>query len=300
MNRLSDSELLDELQRRFNENQKALYDLGQLTKSLERVNKKLQESEALKSHFLSNIRNEIYNPLTSILGLSEQIMSSEESIDKEGVLSIAEMIHDEAFSLDYQLRNIFAAAELEAGETELYIASTDLNNIISSILKSFRHKAEQKKVSVHFTSIHSDDKDKSSSFSTDPKKLYLILSNLVSNAIEYSYDKGSIEVEASIQGKAFTVSVKDEGIGIDESNLEIIFDRFKQLDAGATKRHRGHGLGLCITKSLVEQLNGTISVSSKRGQGSTFTVEISENPIQKETDTFSIDGNEYIFEGEEF
>jgi signal transduction histidine kinase len=298
MEGLDDNESIKELKKRFQEKNKALYDLRALTRKLEAVNKKLQESEALKSNFLSNIRNEINNPLTAIMGLSKQLISPGEQLDSETVLTVANMIHSESFNLDFQLRNIFAAAEIEAGENELGISKVNICKLILDTIEVFSHKSGEKKVSIRFFNECSDDTGNEFFFRTDSLKLNVILYNLLSNSIEYSSENGSVDLKAYLTDGHLNISVADTGEGLDKSEQELIFDRFKQLDTGTMKSHRGHGLGLSVTKSLIEFLNGTIAVSSNRCQGSIFTVTIPES--DQEVDALSVVSNEFLFEEERF
>ena len=146
---ITDEELLDELKRRFKQNIIALKEHKSLNDELRIVNKKLEESESLKSHFISNITNEIINPFTSILGLSKAILS----VDKENwkkVVSMVALIHSEAFTLDFQFRNIFVAAKIEAGEIFPEIVNTDVTSIIESVIESFKLEARRKKLQVVF------------------------------------------------------------------------------------------------------------------------------------------------------
>ena len=110
MHKPSDEELIEEIRQRFEFNQNALADLQALTQKLEQMNERLKESEALKSQFLSNIRNEINNPLTSIMGLSRQLITKPDAVENTAL--VGPMIYMEAFNLDFQLQNIFIAAEL--------------------------------------------------------------------------------------------------------------------------------------------------------------------------------------------
>jgi len=115
MYKITDEELLQELEKRFSENKNSIKELQKLTKQLKEVNGRLEESESLKSHFISNITNEIINPFAAILGLSRNILDVKKE-DWNKVISMVQMIHSEAFHLDFQLKNIFAAAKLEAGD----------------------------------------------------------------------------------------------------------------------------------------------------------------------------------------
>lgn len=293
MHRLTNSELIDELKKRFEENEKVFSALKAVNNKLEVVNKKLQESERLKSNFLSNIRNEINNPLTSILCISKALTAGD-ALNRETVSSLADSIHSEAFNLDLQLRNIFAASEIEAGEAVPGISKVDIDMLINGTVELFMHKADDRKIKVIFDSL--GESGCNPNFMTDPEKLQLVIINLLSNAIEFSQEGGCVELKAWRLGNSLNIAVKDHGIGIDKSDQGIIFDRFRQLDTGAAKSHLGHGLGLSVTKAAVELLNGTISVESDKDKGAAFTLSIPEAESENEADVFSSSGNEFIFE----
>jgi signal transduction histidine kinase len=286
--------LMKELHRVQEQDKTLRHQLRDLMKNLEGLNNKLQESESLKSSFLSNVRNEINNPLTSIMGLSEQIMNGV-NLEFDSIMHRALMIYSEAFDLDFQLRNIFVAAELEAGEAIPSTASVDVDALIRNTIDSFRHKANKKEISIHYSYMSIYETETRNLLKTDPEKLKLILSNLLSNAIEFSDDRGSVKLIAKRDNKYLVFSVKDTGIGIDEEDQTVIFDRFRQLETGMTRTHGGHGLGLSITRDLVALLGGTISVVSTKGNGSIFTVSISEAEVPVEVDAFSDDGNILVF-----
>jgi len=269
-------------------------ELRDLMKNLEGLNKKLQESESLKSNFLSNVRNEINNPLTSIMGLSEQIINGV-NLDFDSIMHRALMIYSEAFDLDFQLRNIFVAAELEAGEATPSIARVDVNALIKNIINAFRHKADKKEILVHYSFKSIYETDDENLLKTDPEMLKLIFSNLLSNALEFSFDRGRVDLVAKRDNKYLVFSVKDNGIGIKEENQKVIFDRFRQIETGMTRTHGGHGLGLSITRDLVALLGGTMNIVSTEDKGSIFMVSIPEADVPMTVDTFSDDGNILVF-----
>ncbi len=282
-------------QKYHEDNKTSSQQLRVLVKKLNDLNKKLKDSESLKSSFLSKVRNEINNPLNSIIGLSEQIMNGL-NLEKDSILQHGFMIYSEAFDLDFQLRNIFIAAELEAGDVVLDIAYVDVDSLIRNTINSFRHKANEKKINVKYFFKSVYDIYEKILFKTDPEKLKLIVSNLLANSFEFSNIKGKVELVAKRDVQYLVLSVKDYGIGIDQKDQAVIFDRFRQLDNGITRKHRGHGLGLSITKDLVTLLGGTISVRSTKGKGSIFTVSVPESKIPIEADTsFSDDGNILVF-----
>jgi signal transduction histidine kinase len=298
MRKLSDAELIEELKQRFEEKEKALYDLRVMTRSLEKVNRKLQDSESLKTNFLSNIKNEINNPLTSILGLSQQLAKSL-TLDLATVNSVAGMIYGEAFSLDFQLRNIFSAAELEAGEEVVAVATVDIIHLLSNAIESFKPRADEKRVDIKLIYDWMGSQNNELSFKTDPGKLQIIFMNVLANAIEFNVEDGHVEVKVFKEAAELVVSVEDSGIGIDKADQEIIFDRFVQLDSGTTKSHRGHGLGLSITRALLDFINGRIHVKSTKDKGSVFQINIPESTAAAGADIFSSDGNEFMFDDDD-
>ncbi|MBF0165728.1 MAG: HAMP domain-containing histidine kinase [Magnetococcales bacterium] len=288
MDILSDDELIAELKKRFDQTKQALYDVKMISKKLEDVNHKLQLSEQVKSNFVSHMKNEINNPLSCILGLSQQLVSS--AGDPETVSSAAALIYNEAFSLDFQLRNIFAAAELEAGDTTLQVSILDVNALVTSTLASFRHMIDGKRLTVDFST-----QPEKLSFKTDSDRLGLVFSNLLSNAIEFNQEDGWITIQAEIIDDHLTIRVSDTGDGIDMSQLHRLFDRFVQGESGLRKSHKGHGLGLSITQAVIELMGGTVSVNSADNKGATFTISVPELPGDADADTFSVDGNDFLF-----
>jgi signal transduction histidine kinase len=292
MKEISDDVLVDELQKRLEDNRKALHDLRVMTRKLETLNVKLAESEALKGDFLSNIRNEINNPMTSIMGLAKQIAGND--VDPETARRMARMIHNEAFDLDFQLRNIFSAAELEAGEATLCVSKIDVELLVRDLIESFSHRALEKRLTMNIVWDIPQEAGAPFYFKTDAEKLDRILSNLLANAIEFNKEGKSVTITITQKNNHLTISVEDDGIGISCEQRASLFARFKQLDSGARRSHRGHGLGLSITKALVELLEGTVAFTSD-DSGCLFTVSINEAESGAWADTLSEEGNEFIF-----
>lgn len=294
---LTDKELFDALKQRLKEAADSTELLHKQSAELKKVNEKLAESESLKSHFISNITNEIVNPFSSILGLSKNIIAvKDNNIDK--IKNMAELIHSEAFELDFQLKNIFTAARIEAGEAFPEFIKTDINMLINSVVSAYKYKAEQKQLKINFSFDFDANLSEGCYFRTDPEKLRLIISNLLSNGIKYSNAASRIEVKGWIEKDTLKVSIKDFGIGIDKINLEVIFDRFKRIDSSINSLNTGHGLGLSIAKALIDLLNGEIDIVSKLSVGSVFTISIPQADTS-DTSGYAIDGNEFIFNEDE-
>jgi len=275
---MTDDELLKEIKERFENYNKSLKDLENLNNELMLVNQKLEESEKLKSHFISNIRNEIINPFSSIIGLSKQLMNTE-PFDKEKVSQYASMIYEEAFELDFQLKNIFAAASIEAGDLVPQVVEIDVPSFFNNAIKYIEQRAKAKILTIKLdfsTSIGSNR------FKTDAEKLNIIIMNLLANAIDFSIEKSNeIIVKVNLNTESLMFSVKDFGSGIPKDKQDIIFDRFKRLNMKIHTSNKGYGLGLSITKGFVEILGGHISVESELGKGSTFNIFIPELNYEK-------------------
>lgn len=291
---LTDKELLNELKRRFDRNKQMLVEERKLIEELNRVNERLLESEHLKTNFLSNIRNEINNPIASILELAKNIKAGELSIDS--IIQFAGLIYSEAFELDFQLRNIFLSAEIEAGESPLSVINVNITSLISTVVTSFQHKIDKKEIKFNWKNEIAEDVI----FKTDSEKLHLVISNILSNAIQFNEHGGNIEIHSKIENELLIISIKDSGIGITENEKEKIYDRFYQIESGSTKTYGGHGLGLCITKALLEIIEGKIELESELHKGSTFTLMIKELEMSEgEEDIFSSDGNDFLFDQDE-
>jgi signal transduction histidine kinase len=251
------------------------------------VNKKLQSSESLKTHFLSNIRNEIYNPFTSIIGLSRNILNlGPEQWDK--VRQMTYLIHKEASNLDFQLNNIFTAADAEAGNLQLESSKVDLKRFITEIVSPFNLKAleSRNEIFLEFQGLLLENEVE---FSTDKDKLRTILNNLIQNSLEFSHEGGKIYIFIYVKDEVLKITIKDQGIGISSEHHRVVFDRFIQLDSGTTKSHRGHGLGLSVVKELVAFLGGELELESEPDKGAAFTINVAASPLN------SLDDQNYEF-----
>lgn len=296
MSNLSDKQLLRELRLRLEERKKLDNEMKELSKDFQNVTKKLKESEALKSHFISNISNEIVNPFTSILGLSKAILSVEKN-DWKKVVSMVALIHSEAFNLDFQLRNIFVAAKIEAGEIAPNITKVNVRSLVQTVVDSFNIISRKMGIDIKIEFNIEHGFGKNFYFKTDSEKLKLILSNLLNNALKYSYKDSQVVLKMWVDEDILHASVQDFGTGISEKNQKIIFERFKRLDSGINSINRGHGLGLSITKALLDVLGGDIDIKSQKGEGSVFSIALPE--ARNIVEGFSGDGNDVFFDDDD-
>lgn len=280
---LSDEELLFELERKLGEYRNLLVEQKELARELVSTNRKLVESENLKSHFISNITNEIINPFSSILGLSKSILMVKNK-DWDKVINMARMIHSEAFGLDFQLRNIFAAARIEAGDLFVETSEIILSDLINNICETFRNEADRKNIHIETIQNHPV-----TTFISDEEKLRLIIANLLSNAIKYSLHNEKIVMISEFSGNDFIIKINDNGIGIGKSDRDEIFDRFKRIDDQISSLNIGQGLGLSIVKSLVELLGGSIQVRSEPNIGTEFIVSVPQS--ERKTSVYDLPGS---------
>lgn len=293
MNNLSDKQLLKEIRTRL-ETLKGLEDkVNSLIVDNQAMSKRLKDSEALKSHFISNITNEIVNPFTSILGLSKSILSVEKQ-DWKKVVSMVALIHNEAFNLDFQLKNIFTAAKIEAGEIAPNISKVNIRTLVQSVIDSFSVVARKMGIEIVLDYQIEFGFGKNYYYKTDSEKLKQILSNILNNAIKYSYKDSKVIIKLWVEDDVLNISIQDFGTGISEKNQNIIFERFKRLDTGINSINQGHGLGLSITKALLDVLNGSIDIKSQKGEGSTFTLSLPESEVV--VDCFSDEGDNVFFD----
>lgn len=227
-----------------------------ITRQLIFAKEKAEESDKLKTVFLAGISHEIRTPLNAIVGFSnllamrndDEQISEYNSIIKKNSKYLTDLIND---ILDY--------SKFEAGIINIKIESCSLNELIGNII-------EENRINLH-EDIQLDFQKPESSLSidTDIAKVHQILNNLISNAIKFT-PKGKITISYQEIGDYVEISIADEGIGISKDELSTIFSRFKQID----NYTQGMGLGLALTKMLVEALGGDIRVESKIGKGSTF------------------------------
>lgn len=293
MHQLSDEDLLQELAGRIEEKNRALFDLRMTTKRLEEVNRRLVESEALKGHFLSNIRNEINNPLAVIIAMAGEIGAGLVR-DPAECRALAAAVQGEAFTLDFQLRNIFCAAEIEAGEAIPTSARVDLRALVEATVASFGPLAAARGLALRTS--WEEDPGVEPLFTTDPAKLQLILANLLSNAVKFCGEGTPVQVTVHRSPDTLRLSIEDRGIGIAAADHAVIFERFRQLEGGLVKGYAGHGLGLSIVKALLELLGGSITVDSASGRGSCFSALIPESSGAGGEDVFADAGNEFFFD----
>jgi len=243
--------------------------LNSLNEDLRKERIRAEDASKAKTQFLSNMSHEIRTPLSAILSISE-ILEGKELPESEK--EFLKLMRNSSKILLNLVNNILHIDKIEAGKMEL---SRELFNpflTLKKIVEIYTPAATMKGIEVH---TNFDGITDSKIVMGDLSRTEQIFTNLVNNATKFT-EKGKIDVlyeEKVVDGKLkLKLKVADTGIGIDPSKLELVFERFKQLDFGITKKHQGSGLGLAITKTLTEMMDGKLDVDSQLGEGSTFSV----------------------------
>ena len=231
---------------------------------------KASESEALKSAFLANISHEIRTPLNGILGFSELLTESEFISQKD--IKYLKIINQNGNHLLKLINNIIDISKIEIGNLSITENNIELNSLLSDITESIFSENEN----VSINAICS--KDVEFKILTDELRLVQVLTNLINNAIKFTAE-GSVSVSYSVtDNENIEFKVSDTGIGMNEQQTSIIFERFRQANDKTSYKYGGTGLGLYISKRIVELMKGEIWVESKEGVGSNFYFTI---PLKK-------------------
>lgn len=232
------------------------------------LNEKLIESERIKSEFVATVSHELRTPLTLILAPIESILAGDAGKLNDEQIEHVKTMHNNTIRLLQLITGLLDFSRLEAGKIDIRPEPTDVVSLTKSILADFTPALKQKQLTLVSTLP-----EKTQQIEIDRYLYERILFNLVSNAIKFTQTNGIITVSLLRHfGDNWTVSVKDTGIGIPESDLDVIFQRFRQAEAPSTRRFEGAGLGLALVVEFARLLGGDVTVESKLGVGSQFSV----------------------------
>ena len=234
-----------------------------------------KELDRLKSEFVAVVSHEVRTPLTSIKGSLELL--GDERFHKlpppqKELLSICQANTERLITL---INDILDFSKLESSKLSLNIESIDAGTVLTEAVENIRNLAGQKGVEIELKVDAT-----TGSIEADPMRVGQVATNLLGNAIKFSPEQSRIEVFASGDECQITVSVKDYGRGIAQRDLNRLFQRFAQLDSSTTRKAGGTGLGLVISKGIVEQHGGKIWVESAVGEGSTFSFSLPRRRVE--------------------
>lgn len=230
-----------------------------------------EAASRLRSEFLATISHELLTPLTYVIGMSSTLLRwplGELSQRQRGYL---QTIHDSGEHLLEMINDILDLSQIEAGKTALNISEFSLVNVAENAVESLRKKATSEQINLQLDLQIDPRRDR---FTADAERVEQILWNLLTNAIKFTPESGSVTLRLWVEDDTAIFQVEDTGIGIHEEQLPLLFEKFQQLDTPYRRRYEGTGLGLALTKQLVELHRGRIEVESTVSIGSIFTVWI--------------------------
>jgi signal transduction histidine kinase/DNA-binding response OmpR family regulator len=242
----------------------------------------LQEAQQTQNRFFANISHEFRTPLTLILGPVRQII---ERTKEEKTRDDLKVVHKNANRLLGLVNQLLDISKLESGNMKLQTTPQNIIPLLKALQQSFCSYAERKRITLKFNSIEDEI-----IVYIDKNKIEKIITNVLSNAFKFTPEGGRIEiavkpssfpplVKGELKGGFLEISIRDSGIGIPNEKIPKIFDRFYQVDGSHTREQEGTGIGLSLTKELVELHKGKIEVESEEGKGTTIIISI---PLGKE------------------
>ena len=236
-----------------------------------------EAASRIRSEFLATISHELLTPLTYVIGMSSTLLRwplGELSQRQRGYL---QTIHDSGEHLLEMINDILDLSQIEAGKTALNISEFSLVNVAENAVKSLQKKATSEQINLILDLQIDPRRDR---FTADSKRVEQIIWNLLTNAIKFTPENGSVTLRLWVEDDTAIFQVEDTGIGIPEEQLPLLFEKFQQLDTPYRRRYEGTGLGLALTKQLVQLHRGRIEVESTVSIGSIFTVWIPTQAVR--------------------
>jgi len=234
-------------------------------KSIETELKSLNQT---KDKFFSIISHDLKNPFNTFIGFSGLILQNIDTISKEKIIEFAKLIHDGAVQSFDMMQNLFEWVLSQEGKIKIRKVEIDLPGLINSIIKLFSSEAHKKEIDLKLTTS-SEFK-----FESDIDIINTILRNLVSNALKFTKNKGSINISFTKNDDNVQFNIKDDGVGIPKDKQAQLFNVLTNKSTEGTNAEKGTGLGLVLCKEFVDMLSGKIWVESEEGKGSCFSFTV--------------------------
>ncbi len=243
---------------------------------------KLVEVDQLKSDFLSVVSHELRTPLTSIKSFTEILIDEIESDEEadQGYLRFLNIIDMEADRLSGMINDILSLQQIQDGRYVWLIEEIQIHKMAREMTKTYMSRMNKQKINLHTTIP-----EHMPSYYGDSRKIKEMLDNLLSNALKFTPENGNVYLALRFEDDIFLVSIKDTGEGIPKDKLQVIFEKFQQVDGSARRKVGGVGLGLSIVKEIVTHHGGFIEVKSEIGIGSEFIIRLPKTePLAKAPD----------------
>lgn len=251
---------------------KNAYDLVELSKKLAKSEEKLKNINASKDRFFSIISHDLKNSFFSIMSLSKKLADTKSNEDDEQKTYMANLLHENSKKLYSFLENLLTWARVQRGETIYEPDNVNLEEITSEITSIFKLKADEKDIKLE------NNVDENIEVFVDENMIKTILRNLISNALNFTKDRGGVKIFSKKRDDEVVVTVEDTGVGISEKNLQKLLRIDKKYIGTNTDGEKGTGLGLILCKEFIEKHNKEIWIESELGKGSRFIFTL---PISK-------------------
>lgn len=206
--------------------------------------------------FISTVSHELRTPLTSIRGFSQTMLSSWDRLDDENKKKFIKIIEEQSNRLIHLVENMLAVSKLRGTNNHFVFNETDIKPLIDQTITIVKNQYQSHSFKTKYSQNLPD-------IFVDKDKFQQIMTNLIENSAKYSPENSETQIKVSVENNDVAISVTNIGIGIDEKDYEKIFTKFSRIDNPLTRKVQGSGLGLYITKNLIEKMDGKISVESK-------------------------------------
>jgi PAS domain S-box-containing protein len=236
--------------------------------------------ERIKTEFYSNLSHELKTPLNVLIStqqLLKLVLSGEQIGDNKNINRYLHVLKQNCFRLLRLVNNMIDVTRIESGFLSLKPGNHNIISIVEDVCLSVADYIKTRNIELIF-----DTSVEELTIACDPDKIERIILNILSNAVKFTDEGGSIYVDINCDHENVTISIKDTGIGIPEDKLETIFERFKQLDKTLPRNYGGSGIGLSLVKSLVNMHRGKIYAKSSEGKGAEFVIILPIHTIEKE------------------
>ena len=236
-----------------------------LIEELMKTNERLKELNQMKDEFVSIVSHDLRSPLTNILLCSDMCLMKNFGELTEKQNEAVYMINRSGIHLRDLINDLLDLAKIEAGKIELHKLKGKIGDAIKESINVMQFNAHEKKIEVKLNLPDSEP-----AINADWLKIFQVMNNLISNAIKFTHEGGSVTTSVRYNQDNVEVSVKDTGQGIAEDDIPLIFDKFRQVKSKATRGEKGSGFGLAIAKNLIELHGGKIWAESTVGKGTAF------------------------------
>jgi PAS domain S-box-containing protein len=262
----------------ISERKRAEEERAKLHQSEREARAEAEKANRLKDEFLATLSHELRNPLNVILGYAEVLLRSDEARSSEFVRRAAEILKRNALAQSRLVRDLLDLSRLHIGKLSLNREVVSLTTIVNNAVETIREDAATKQIQLRF-----DMPEEVIFVDADPLRLEQVCWNLLNNAVKFTPERGTVTIrQIPVKGRV-TLTVEDDGPGIEPEFLPHVFEMFRQADTSSNRPHGGMGIGLALVRQLIGLHGGTVVVESAVGQGAKFTIELPTSDKTEQT-----------------